>query len=754
MRPQDFLAVHSGEIEVEGLHGQVEIVRDKWGIPHIKAASSYDAFFGQGFCMGQDRAWQIEMIRQMAQGRAAALLNRGLLGLDKQARLFGYGRHAAAEFEAQTPAAKEALGAYAAGINAAIATQPTPFEFRSIGHTMEPWSPADSLAIIKLINNGGQWASKIRFGQIAAELGPEAVEPLLPATPEGSALIVPAAARWTGMDHPFKVDPELAMGEPEGPIPSGGGSNCWVIHGSRTATGAPYMAGDPHLRLSLPGQWYVVHMECPDFTAAGPCNPGYPGPLFLGHNGKVAWVMTHAQGDRWDLYRERIRIGEHGPEALFRGEWEPLEAIDEIFEIRGEAPETSRVWLSRHGPIVFGDPLREQEVLAARWGLVEPAGDMDVMVSMLRAENVAEAGATFRRYDSVSGNFSFADTAGDIGYQYAGRIPKRPAWVAPVPGWTGDHEWDGNVAPEDLPAEVNPESGYIMSANNKTTSPDYPHYLSYMATPFRANRLRELLDGRERFELGDMREMQTDQTSIPARELAAVIVAVSADGVAAELQELIRGWDGAMKAETAAPLVYDRICEALSARTVRRYYGKVKNVAPMVLTEERRILHQQCCSGSMLTLPAESTWAAEIAGALDEAASALKAEYGSDSGDWRWDSRHVLTWRHNLGRGGELASILNLPPVPIGGDANTPFNASNEHDGRVTQGVTYRQVLDLSDLNAAQICIPPGNSGQPGSPHYADNVERWRDVEYHPLFVDWEDIDANVEARLRLDPLP
>jgi penicillin amidase len=226
--------------------------------------------------------------------------------------------------------------------------------------------------------------------------------------------------------------------------------------------------------MTLPGQWYVVHMECPEFTVAGPCNPGYPGPVFYGHNTNVAWSMTHAQGDRWDLYRERVNMGSSGPEALYRDRWEPLEQDEERFGVRDDEPVTAAVWRTRHGPVLVGDPEADDEVVAARWGLHEPAHDMDAMLAMLRARSAAEAHAALRLYDSVSGNFCFADTSGDIGYQYTGRIPRRTAWLMPVPGWTGDHEWDGDVPKEELPSESNPSTGYIITANNRTTTPDYP----------------------------------------------------------------------------------------------------------------------------------------------------------------------------------------------------------------------------------------------------------------------------------------
>ncbi len=755
LSPADCLAIVDGETAVEGLDGAVRIVRDQWGIPHIRAESMRDAFFAQGFCMAQDRAWQIELYRRMALGTSAEMLNRGLLRRDLQNRRLGFGRLAEREWKAQSPEARSVLQAYADGINAALATQPRPWEFHAIDHRMAPWSPVDSLAVIKMVNANTHWASKLRFGQVAARLGLDAVRALIPDVPQGTALITPAGARWERETHPFLADPESAMGQPDGPVASGGGSNCWVVHGSKTTSGAPLVVGDPHLAISVPGQWYVVHMECPEFVAAGPCNPCYPGPVFYGHNGNVAWSMTHAQGDRWDLYREQIRQGAGGPEARFRDDWEPLERIEERLEVRDGEAVTETVWLTRHGPVLSGDPEQDEEVIAARWGLAEPAHDMDALLTVLRAGSSDEARAGFRAYDSVSGNFCFADAAGDIGYQYVGRLPKRPGWVLPVPGWDGEHEWDGDVPRDELPAEDNPATGYIVTANNRTTPPDYPHYLSYTSTRFRADRLRELMDPVERFDLTTVRDLQADLTSVQAREVAARLVAAPVDHPDARMvQGLLRDWDGSLTPDSPAAVAYARTCDALIERTVRAYYAQVPNVAASTDPESYRILSEQLTGDRPLMLMAYASWDDAIAEALVAAAGAAREMHGPDPENWRWGAEHAVAWTHNLGRDPGFAEVVNLGEIEMGGDATTPFNTQTERGAASTHGVSYRQIFDLADLNAAQICIPPGNSGQPGSPHYADHLERWRNVEYHPLLVNWDDIDRAAEAVLQLEPAP
>ena len=763
VRPEDCLSQHEGEVSVAGLDGPIRIVRDVWGIPHVEAGSACDAFFAQGYCLGQDRLWQLELYRHLARGRGAELLGRGLLRRDQQNRRLGFSQYADGEWEAQTDTAKMILQAYSDGINAAIASNPAPYEFHVLDdsaapHEMAPWLPTDSLAVLKMVSAGAQWASRLSYAKIAAALGPEAVAAIVPDVPEGSALIAPSGARWTQDAHPFAEDIASAAGEPDGIVAAGGGSNCWVVHGTKSATGRPIVVGDPHLAISVPGQWYVMHMQCPEFTAAGPCSPGYPGPVYYGHNTRVAWTMTHSQGDRWDLYRERTRVATNGsdapaqPQAQFGDAWEPLVRREEHFEVRGGEAVDVTMWETRHGPVIAGDPTSDDEVVAARWGLAEPTHDMDALWGVVTARDNAEVREGFRLYDSISGNYCFADQAGDIGYQYAGRIPKRPAWLLPVPGWDGAHEWDGSVPKEELPTDDNPPNGFIITANNRTTTPDYPHYLSFTATRFRADRLRELMDNVEVFSLELMPELQGDIVSRPHVEAVGHLTSFEAgDERARSLQAMLREWDGQMAADSAAAAFANEARDQLAALTVERYYGQVDGLAPQAPASHAAVL-TQLASRSPMMLGEFESWEAAMERALLDAADALSQRQGDDRSAWRWGPEHQIVWTHNLGRDPELKSTFDLEPLQMDGDRNTVRNAGTPLGATGMHGVSYRQILDLGNLNAAQIVIPPGNSGQPGSPHYSDNVQRWLGMEYHPMFVEWGDIEANAEAELRLTP--
>ena len=743
-----------GELAVEGSDAPITITVDRWGVPHARAQSARDAFFAQGYCMGQERGWQIELYRHMAHGRAAALLNKGLLRIDRLNRTLGFGRDAAREWEVQSDDARMILQAYADGVNAAVAAGPAPVEFGLLEHEMQPWTPVDSLAILKMVSANIQWSTKIGNAEIAARLGVEAVQALTPDVPPDGALIAPAGASWANGAHAFAdalADLEQEPGTRRGGLD---GSNCWVIDGAHTASGKPLVVGDPHLAFSVPPQWFVVHMECPEFNVAGPCNPGYPGPVYYGHNTQVAWTMTHAQGDRWDVYRERIVRNGSGPEAEWLDGAEPLQRRDEVIEIRGEESVTQTVWSSRHGPIVSGDPESDDEVMAARFALADPCHDFDGLLTVLTADNIHTARDGFRRYDSISGNFCFADQQGAIGYQYTGRVPVRPAKLTPVPGWDGVHEWDGEVPADELPQDLNPESGVIITANNRTTTDDYPHYLTFSQTPYRADRLRELLRGRDDWSPEDMPQVQSDQTSLHARFIAQRVGAAELNGAsdsAGDLRAMLAAWDGHLDLDSAAGLLYQELCQQMIQRTVRAYFDAPGRLIASSF-DELRILHEQLRSDSSLTLPDGQTWDDVIAESLAAAGEALAERHGADRSVWRYGDAHSVTWRHNLGRDPERAARFNVGDFSKGGDGNTPNNATGLVGQPADHGVSYRQIFDLANLNGARIVLPPGNSGRPDSPHYSDHIHKWLEMEYFPLYIEWADIEANAEGTLTLRP--
>jgi penicillin amidase len=374
-------------------------------------------------------------------------------------------------------------------------------------------------------------------------------------------------------------------------------------------------------------------------------------------------------------------------------------------------------------------------------------------MALLRAATVSEGRAAVRLYDSISGNFCFADSGGNIGYQYSGRVPRRPANLVPVPGWDGEHEWDGWVPKRDLPAEENPAGGYIATANNRTTTPDYPHYLSLNGAPWRANRLSEILGQNRIFSPEDMPFIQGDLVSPLARELVACYTDFEAVVPAARrMQETLRGWDCRVDAESREALLCMETTQRLLELTVNPIYESDETNAETPAADRRNVLWRMLRLDDRSTLQGFASWQEAIQAALTSAATALPQKFGADELKWRWGNAHWMTWRHNLGRDPALAPVFNLPDTPVGGDGATLWATQARYGRGSDHGVSYRQIFDLSDLNAARVLMPPGNSGQPGSPHYADNVERWLQLQYHPLYIDWGDIEANAEAEMTLRP--
>ncbi len=760
----DCLAEHSGRIPVSKkfpINNDIEIIRDKWGIPHIKATSSYDVFFAQGYCLGQDRLWQLELFRHLALGRASELLGKGLINRDQQNRKLGFGRYAEVDWQEQTEISKMILQAYADGINAAASTNPMPYEFHIIGepdspHKMSPWEPTDSLAILKMVSANTQWASKLQYGKIANTLGGRAVEALIPDIPFNTSLITPAGTKWLEEIHPYAVDFEIAGGEPDGIVGAGGGSNCWVVGGNKTTTGKPLIAGDPHLAISIPAQWYLLHMECPEFTAAGPCSPGYPGPVYYGHNSKVAWTMTHAQGDRWDLYRELIEFkntsdtNNQTPHSQFESTWKPLKKFNEVFKIKNDEHQELEIWETHHGVIISGDPTTDKEVIAAKWELAEPTHDMDALWKVLTSKNNSDLQEALQEYDSISGNYCFADQNGDIAYQYVGRIPNRTGWLVPVPGWDGKHEWNGIIPKNELPAEQNPNLGYIVTANNRTTSSDYPHYLSFSSTRFRADRLNELMEAMDTFSIENMVSLQSDIISLAHLEFVQHVVASTlSDQLAQNLQARLVKWDGKMNAKSSEAVLANEARNQLAKVTVEQYFNYVEGLPPLAPTSHN-VLLSEMNKDSSLMLGQFNNWDTAIEFALLDAYKTLSQKHGTNIDDWQWGKEHKITWKHNLGRDPELQPIFDLNPIEMGGDRNTVWNVGTPLGATGMHGVSYRQIIDLEDLNATLVVIPPGNSGQPGSPHYADHIKNWVEVKYNPLFINWDDIQSNKVNELYL----
>ncbi len=567
-----------GRVQAPGLQAPVTVIRDNWGIPHIYASNSHDLFFAQGYVHAQDRFWQMEFWRRIGSGRLAEILGEEALDRDRFIRTVGWHRTAAQELAQLDPEVRAVLEAYAEGVNAYISSHRgrLGLEFTLLGLTgvkfePEPWTPLNSLTWAKVMawDLGGNRTDEILRAHIAARLGMDAVDVLVPPYPEDHPVIVPhplTGATLEAVPDAFFEAHFLGEGEEVG-------SNNWVVAGSRTETGMPLLANDPHLGIQMPSIWYEVGLHCepvgPDcpFNVVGVSFASTPG-VIIGHNDHIAWGVTNLGPDVQDLFIERVNP-QNPNQYEYQGEWVDMEIVREEIRVAGrEEPEVLFVRITRHGPIindVVGGTEEDWsfgwQPLAFSWTALQPGTLMKSVLLLDQATNWEEFREALSYWDVPSQNFVYADVEGNIGYQAPGRIPIRAAGDGsmPVPGWTGEYEWVGYIPFDELPRAFNPPEGYIVTANNAVVGPDYPYFISKDWAPgYRARRIVELIEADPSLSREDLQVIQGDSSPVWAQEVLPYLRSLSTDDPRlAQALDLLRAWDGRAVRDSAGAALFE-----------------------------------------------------------------------------------------------------------------------------------------------------------------------------------------------------
>ena len=764
------LARTQGALRLPGLHREAEVRRDRWGVPHIYAADLHDLFFAQGFVHAQDRLWQMEFQRRLVAGRLSEVLGAPTADVDRWLRILGMRRVAEGEVDRLEPPVRAALEAYAAGVNARIAQGRLPVEFSLLRYRPEPWTAADTLAWNKAMSWGLSinWESELLRAQLIARLGPERAAELepqveeLPIVPPGglSALDRAAAAR------PFLGPPAQA----------GLGSNAWVLAGPRTAGGAPLLANDMHLPMNQPSIWYENHLVGGDLNVTGVTFPGVPG-VVAGHNGHVAWGFTNGFPDVQDLYRERLRRDEAGRVFYeYRGEWQEAQVLREEVWVKGGGPVIEEVVITRHGPIInaLAADLAGEEPLALRWTSFEQDTTLQALLEMMRAHTCREFHRALRHWTSPVQNVVYADTAGNIAYSLAGRVPirARGEGLVPAPGWTGEYEWTGYIPFEEMPHLYNPPQGYIVTANNRIVGAEYPYFLGReFASDDRARRITALLEAQERVDAAYIRRMHFDLVSPTARDAARHLSRLAVDDPRlAAVVEMMGRWDGALTADSPQAAVYEVFLRRMTRLLLADKLGddlavRYAGLGPTPQLAGRSIFgtRARVWLRNLLDRP-DSPWFdlgqgedrdAAMRLALAQTVDFLERELGPDPQNWAWGKLHTLTFAHTLGRVRPLDRLFNRGPYPLPGDDTTIWATGAARHDLSCDGVIgppHRFIADLGNLDGAMGLLAPGQSGQPGSRHYDDQIRAWFEGGYHPLLYAREDVERGTVARLRLQP--
>ena len=770
-------------VSLPGLRSRVTIRRDERGIPYIEATNDDDLYFAQGYVTAGDRLWQMDLYRRTVRGELSEIFGPTTLGEDKRRRAFGFARVLDENVAHLQPDLKRVLESYAKGVNAFIESAKTlPPEFAILQYKPQPWRPADSLAVGKLMGEylSTTWQADILRASMAA-LPKEKRDALLMERTPLDVIVV-------GHDRAPQKNAGARQPLPAGPSPSAEilaqmneliesqrrslertgltslfdsaqASNNWVVSGKRTTSGKPLLANDPHIPGAAPGVWYMTELTAPGLHVAGVTFPGAPG-IVIGHNERIAWGVTNLGPDVQDLYIEKFDK-ENPQRYQTPAGWREAEVRHEQIKVRKSfvSPVTEvqnhDVAVTRHGPIILEkDAIR----YALRWTALDPTSiEVTGFPGVNRAGNWKEFTAALRQYVGPTQNFVYADVDGNIGYYGAGRIPVRKSGDGSVPydGSTDDGEWTGYIPFDKLPHSYNPPSGTIVTANQRIVGEDYPFFLTHLwAQPYRARRIFDLLAAKPKLDAADYRRIQGDVYSIAgvafARETAKLLKGqqrVATDQkLRAAISELER-WDGMVEVNShAAPLVAQirsafrqRVFTAALGEQLAKSYGWPNSdvlLTRLITDQPREWLPKEFASYAELLLAC-----------YDDAQKTLTKNLGANETKWIWGNMVKASFPHPLAGVPFIGAQFSIPPFPQNGTGSVLSATVN-----VGSAVSMRLIADPSNWDKTQQGIPLGESGLPSSPHWKDQLEDWRNVTPRAFPFSKAAVASAAKEQLILEP--
>ena len=760
------LPVTTGELTLPGLARPVTIRRDRWGVPHIDAECDADGWFGLGFCHAQDRGFQLESLLRFGRGTMAELVGPSGLAIDRLSRRIGFHRSAERQLSALDTTARNTLSAYVNGLNAGFAHGLTdkPHEFAVLGGEPTPWTTADVLAFLK-VNTfllPANWDVELARLRILRADGPDAVAALDPS----DIVKWSAGALDHGPGQPSPEAPTSTFGLPAG----GGGSNNWTISGARTQSGKPLLASDPHLAAIIPCPWYLAHVRTPEWAVAGATFVGGPG-FPIGHNGHACWGVTAGLTDQADLFVETI-----GPDGRSvreaDGSFSPCETIRETIVVKGQASVIEDVLVTPRGPVVSPlSPDLAPTTLSLRAVWLDPL-PVRGFLETHKARDFDTFRQAFREWPLLPLNLLYADSGGTIGYQLVGQLPRRKSGhgLMPMPADQPDGGWNPDLVPfDEMPTAENPEVGFFATAN------DDPHTFAPTATflgmdfvdPYRATVIREELSRQpNEWTVAGCLELQRNLRSKPWEELREIILGVRpTDNAAREAIDLLTYWNGHVTADSPGATIFELFLAECSSRVAK---SKSPNSWLSVIGQtglgaighnlfcDRRTVHAIRLLREQPDGWFTRSWPAEIESILASVIGFLRANHGPGSAWWEWGDVRPLLLRHTiLGRVRGLKSIFNRGPYPIGGDANTVSQAGCRPSSPTSPTHNFanmRTVFDTADWSNCRFVLAGGQSGNPLSDHYDDQLQLWRRGE--AIAIPWtgDEVVQSATAALRLTP--
>jgi penicillin G amidase len=779
-----------GTLVLPGLHGEVTVERDNWGVPHIRANSEEDLAEAQGYVLAQDRLWQMDLLRRAARGQLSEVLGPATASIDEDFRLLNFSRAAEADMAMVTPEVRTMLEAYARGINHFIEQHSShlPIEFTLLRYKPSPWQPTDTLMIACYMYRTltDTRVEEMDRALVTSKVGPDLAKDLFSTEASMDHFVVgdPNVGKDTNArqgddqdDDDDEMDPEdvlKARVEPHVPpseasrlpdvtsalaesvrdwlhnsqqqIRHALGSNNWVVSGDHTATHRPLLANDMHLELTLPPIWYEMHLTAPGWNVKGFALPGAP-MIVVGHNDRIAWGFTNNGADVLDLYTETVNP-DNADEYRVNGKWQKAQIFDEVIKVKGQADRHVRLMVTRHGPVVKQEG---NTAYAMRWTVLEPGALCNFYNWLGKAQNWGEFREIIKNVWGPAQNVVYADVDGNIGYIVGARIPvrKKGHGEVPVPGDTDDYEWTGYIPFEQLPQVFNPDSGLIVTANARVAGPEYkPFITEHWEEPYRTARIYDLLHDKQDLRPEDMLKVQTDTFSYPHLFMAEQLVAASKvaqpkDERARKLIQESKDWSGIADANsTVVSFLNETLAQSLHL-ILEPYLGDNTLVYQWRSTA---FLQRVLTDRPARWLPSDyKNYDELLCAAADQAVKHLEdLTHDKDPDEWQWsrfnylDMLHPLTHANSTPSEKFLRVLLSISNRPQSGTGYSPRAAGRHH------GPSERFVANTANWDDSIILITGGESGQPGSEHYRDQFSYWFDGK--PIYGPFSDA---AEAKVR-----
>lgn len=750
---------YEGKENVVGPEANVEVFRDKYAVPYIYSNSRYDAAFAVGYVHAQERMFQMDLMRRAGQGKLSEIFGMKTIGFDKLFRTLQISNVAEIAMQSVEDDTKKMLEAYSRGINEYLRLHPEKLgiEFDILNYTPERWKPEHSLIIGKLLawELNISWWVDVSFSNLLQNLGKEKVKDILPDFPENAATIIPEKINSFAKIKTDLIQLDKDFRDFIGFTGTHIGSNNWVTGSSRSGSGKPVIANDPHLSFQVPGKWFFVSANSSGWNVTGFTLPGLPF-VIIGKNKAVSWVVTNVMADDADFYRETL--DDNRLKYNLEGNWKNLVVINDTIEVKDSQPLEIIIRKTHRGPIVSdihnytfmnnGENYKKAN-LSMRWTALEFHEDVNSIYKINNSSNWKDFKNALSKYTAPGQNFVYADSSDNIGYICAARLPRREinSSTFVYDGNSSSSDWKGFVRFSEMPKLYNPDEGYIASANNKTVKNFRYHISNLWEPPSRINRIKSLLDSKIKHSSEDFKKYQNDFYSDYAKNITEYIlrafrnVNVKDENLNIAL-ELLSKWNFVMERESQAPAVFEVFFNHLLRNVFLDEMGEklFKDyifIANIPYRTIQKLFEEKYSSWfDNVTTEDYETRDEIIRKSLVDALAYLEKEVGENIEEWQWGRIHKVKFKHIFsGENSLIDKIIDVGPFEIGGSGTTLFNTeySFTNPYLTKLGPSMRYIFDFAEKDIVQMIMPTGQSGHILSDHYADMTSLWLNGKYYKI---------------------